>query len=153
MRPQSYIGQSMYINRLTVWMSINDNRLCMYSQLEPPETQLNNSPRKMSCTDYSGLYFVVTPYTKSYGYRHRRNLANSAGEGGARSQWVLGTLIYEGVTKRWKTDLNQSQYAHNIFPPLSTNLCAPLQLSSKTKNYSYAEKYLERHLFRPHCPH
>ena len=54
----------------------------------------------MLCIDYSGLCFVVTPN----GYRHRHNLVKSAG-GGARSPWVLGTLIYEGVTQRWKTDM------------------------------------------------
>ena len=89
----------------------------------------------MSCIDYSGLCFVVTLNDKSYGYRHRRILVNSNGGGGqgARSPWVLGTLIYEGVKKRWKTDLNQSQYAYTTFPPLPTNLCAPLQLCSKKK--------------------
>ena len=70
----------------------------------------------MSCIDYSGLCFVVTPKDKSHGYRHRRNLVNSTGGWRARSSWVLGTLIYEGVTKRWKTDLNQPQYAYTTSP-------------------------------------
>jgi len=35
---------------------------------------------------------------------------------GAKPPWVFETLIYEGVTKRWKTDLNQPRYAYTTFP-------------------------------------
>jgi hypothetical protein len=92
--------------------------------------------------DYCGLCFVVYPEYQIVRLPSQAYWTTAVRVGGARSPWVLASLIYKGVTKRWKTDLNQPQYAYTSPPPLSTNLFAPLQHSRKKKNIRTQKKCL-----------